>query len=399
MPGANALVVHGGGPTAVLNASLVGIVEECAVQSGIAKLYGASGGAAGLIGNALIDLSAEPLDSWPAIANSPGSVLGSSRKRLLDSDFDRMIDLLRRHRIRYVFLTGGNGTMEMALRLSDGCRACGYEASVIGVPKTIDNDLFGTDHTPGYASAARFFIHAFKFIGADNRALPGVTVVEVLGRDVGWLTAASLLAREQDDDAPHLVYFPERPLPFSELAADVERVYRQLGRAVIAVCEGQLDQNGEPFGADVRRTSRVPLALNLAHVLAQRLSKELGINARSEKPGLLGRSFAALASPVDLFESRECGRAAVRFAVSGESAAMVSIERVPGPVYRAAFGLTPIRDVSGRSRPFPAVWIPVSPALPSPDFATWLEPLLGPVQRLGRLEGSRATHPGHRPSA
>jgi len=210
----------------------------------------------------------------------------------------------------------------------------------------------------------------------------------VLGRDAGWLSAATLLAREQEDDAPHLVYLPERPLPFSRMASDVESVYRRLGRAVIAVCEGQLDENHEPFGADVRRTSRAPLALNLAHVLSMRLSKELGISARSEKPGLLGRSFASLASPVDLAEARECGRAAVRSALAGETAVMVSIERASNAPYQAVFGLVPIQDVSGRTRPFPEAWIPAHPTLASPDFAAWLDPLLGPIQTLGRLQQS-----------
>ena len=381
----NALVAHGGGPTCVLNASLAGIVEECHAQPRIATLYGAAGGAGGLLADSLTNLSAEPLENWPAIARSPGSVLGSSRQHLAATDFDRMVDLLRRHDIRYVFLTGGNGTMEMALRLSGACRAQAYEAFVIGVPKTIDNDLYGTDHTPGFPSAARFFIHALHFIGADNRALPGVTVVEVLGRDAGWLSAATLLARELDDDAPHLVYFPERPLPFAQLASDVESVYRRLGRAVIAVCEGQLDEHRSPFGADVRSTSRTPLALNLAHVLSMRLSKALGISARSEKPGLLGRSFAALASPVDLAEARQCGQAAVRLALAGETAVMVSIERIQDTPYQTAFGHVPIETVSGRTRPFPEKWIPGHPTLASPHFAAWLNPLLGPIPTLGRL--------------
>ena len=209
----------------------------------------------------------------------------------------------------------------------------GYEASVIGVPKTIDNDLYGTDHTPGFASAARFFIHGLRYIGADNRALPGVTVVEVLGRNAGWLAASTLLARQEPDDAPHLVYLPERRLPFQQLAADVELIYRKLGRVVVAVCEGQLDENGKPFGADTRTTSKVPLALNLAHVLSIKLTRSLGVNARSEKPGLLGRSFATLASPVDWTKRDVAVRRAVRFALRGETGKMVTLERVAGQGY------------------------------------------------------------------
>ncbi|MGA7409358.1 MAG: diphosphate--fructose-6-phosphate 1-phosphotransferase [Bryobacteraceae bacterium] len=381
-----ALVAHGGGPTAVLNASLVGIVEECRRHARIDSLYGALNGAAGLLDEHFVDLFAESQDTWDAIIHSPGSALGTSRKKLSDEDFGRMLETLRRHEIRYVFLTGGNGTMEMALKLSRVCRDAGYEASVIGVPKTIDNDLYGTDHTPGFASAARFFIHGLRFIGADNRALPGVTVVEVLGRNAGWLVASTLLARQEPDDAPHLVYLPERRLPFQQLAADVERVYRKLGRVVVAVCEGQLDENGEPFGADTRTTSKVPLALNLAHVLSMKLTHSLGVNARSEKPGLLGRSFGALASPVDLDEARRCGAAAMQFALRGETGKMVTLDRLAGDAYGTAVGLVSIENVAGRERLFPEAWMPHDATGDSPEFEAWLRPLIGPIHQLGKLD-------------
>jgi 6-phosphofructokinase len=342
-------------------------------------------GAVGLVDELFIDLYAEVAERWDAIARSPGSVLGSSRKNLRDEDFGRMLETLRRHEIRYVFLTGGNGTMQMALKLSNVCKHAGYEASVIGIPKTIDNDLFGTDHTPGFASAARFFVHGLRYIGADNRALPGVTVVEVLGRNAGWLVASTLLARQEGDDAPHLVYLPERRLPFAQLASDVEQVYRKLGRVVVAVCEGQLDEQGKPFGADVRMASGAPLALNLAHELSVRLSKSLGVSARSEKPGLLGRSFGALASAVDLAESRGCGAAAVGFALRGETGKMVTLERLEGHEYGTAVGLVPIEEVAGRERLFPPAWMPDGPTGGSVEFQRWVEPLVGPIHELGKL--------------
>src|SRR5262249_39685404 len=158
--------------------------------------------------------------------------------------------------------------------------------AVIGIPKTIDNDLAVTDHSPGYASTARFFASAVRDIGADNRALPTpVNIVEVLGRNAGWLAAATCFARHEPHDPPHLIYLPERPLPFAKLMADIEAVYRRIGRVVVAVCEGQLDETGNPFGADVRPGARHKLAMNLGHVLAMRVMRESGITARSEKPG------------------------------------------------------------------------------------------------------------------
>ena len=367
-----AVVIHGGGPTAVINASLAGVVEECRRHSAITGLYGAVKGD-------LVDLFAQDPAIWERVSLSPGSVLGSSRKKLEEQDYVEMVRVFQERDVRFVFLNGGNGTMETASRLS-------RDLQVIGIPKTIDNDLAGTDHTPGYGSAARFFAHALRDIGADNRALPGVSVVEVLGRNVGWLAAATSLARHRSGDAPHLIYFPERALPLDRLFADVERVYRKQGRCVIAVCEGQLDETGQPFGADVRTSSRAPLALNLAHVLAQRISAALKISARSEKPGLLGRSCAALASAVDREEARMCGAAAVRAAVAQESGKMVTLIRAPGSQYECSTGLVDLAEVAGRERPFPAYWIPDSADCDLPLFRAWAGPLIGTVEPLALLD-------------
>lgn len=382
----SAIVAHGGGPTTVLNSSLAGIVEECR-GAGIEKLYGALGGATGILEETFADLLAESDSFWVQAALSPGSILGSSRAKIAEHDFETMLNVLRRHDIRYIFLNGGNGTMELSLRLSEAIAKSSYEAFVIGVPKTIDNDLAMTDHSPGYASAARFFAYGLRDIGADNRALPGITVVEILGRNAGWLAAATIQARRHDDDAPHLIYMPERPLPFDRLAEDVERCYLRLGRAVIAVCEGQLDEKGEPFGADTRASSRAPLALNLAHVLSQRLSKSLQVSARSEKPGLLGRSCAALVSEVDRAEAFACGRAAVRAGLEGVAGKMITLERKPGPAYECNTGLADLAEVAARERLFPASWLPQEPTDDMPEFRAWLEPLTGCIAPLPHLGG------------
>jgi ATP-dependent phosphofructokinase / diphosphate-dependent phosphofructokinase len=381
----NALVAHGGGPTTVLNASLAAIVEECR-GAGIGKLFGALGGATGILQESFADLLAKPTLFWEAAALAPGSVLGSSREKVAEQDFHTMLDVLRRHDIRYVFLNGGNGTMELSLRLSETVRRSSYEAFVVGVPKTIDNDLAITDHSPGYASAARFFGYALRDIGADNRALPGITVVEILGRNAGWLAAATIQARHHPDDAPHLIYMPERPLPFDQLAADVEKCHARFGRAVIAICEGQLDDHGEPFGADTRASSRAPLALNLAHVLSQRLSKTLGLSARSEKPGLLGRSCSALVSDIDRSEALACGRAAVRAGLAGVTGKMITLERKPGAAYKCGTGLAELADVAAQERLFPRAWLPAQPTDDMPAFRAWLEPLTGPIPPIPLLD-------------
>jgi 6-phosphofructokinase 1 len=237
-----------------------------------------------------VDLLALDADLVRQVGEAPGSALGSSRLPLADEDFAHLLDTFRRTDVHTFFYTGGNGSMDTALRIARYARVAHFDLQGIGIPKTIDNDLRVTDRTPGYASTARFFACAARDVGEDNRSLPSpVCVLETLGRNAGWIVAATSLARHAEDDAPHLIYFPERRLSLDRIAADVERVYRRLGRVVVAVCEGQLDESGRPFGADVDRAgSEVQrLASNLGHTLARLLSEKLGIRARAEKPGLL----------------------------------------------------------------------------------------------------------------
>jgi 6-phosphofructokinase 1 len=210
--------------------------------------------------------------------------------------------------------------------------------------------------------------------------------VEILGRNAGWLAAATAFARTEPDDAPHLIYFPEKRLPLEKLLEDVHRVHSRLGRAVVAVCEGQLDADGNPFGADVRTSSRHPLALNLAHTLAQTISARLRVSARSEKPGLLGRSSVAHVAPHDRGEARLCGEAAVRAAVAGETGKMVTLVREPGASYRVRTSLTSLDAVANVERLFPEEWMGSSPDGPmSPQFRDYAAPLIGEVEPYARL--------------
>jgi len=243
----NALIAHGGGPTSVINASLVGLIEESRAQRTFAKLYGARFGIRGLLEEDFTELLGQDQKLVHAIARSPGSALGSSRFKLSDQDYGRILEILKKRDIRCFFYTGGNGSMDTALQLWRHANAAGHDVQVIGIPKTIDNDLCITDHAPGYASTAHFFAIAAREVGEDNRSLPPpISVLEVLGRNAGWVVAATALARTHDDDAPHLIYLPERPVSLDQIATDVERVYLRLGRVVIAVCEGQLDETGTP---------------------------------------------------------------------------------------------------------------------------------------------------------
>jgi 6-phosphofructokinase 1 len=236
---------------------------------------------------------------------------------------------------------------------------------VIGIPKTIDNDLLVTHHTPGYASTAYFFACAARDAGIDNASLPSpICILETLGRNAGWIVAATSLA-----NAAHLVYLPECRVSADRIAADVEAVYRTHGRAVIAVCEGQLDENGQPFGADVDRE----LASNLGHTMARMLTKKLGIRARAEKPGLIGRSCGLFARERDRREAYACGQAAARAALKGETGVMVALD-ADGATF-----LTPLETVAGKERLFPKEWISESGNAVTDEFRIWAEPLVGPV--------------------
>jgi 6-phosphofructokinase 1 len=363
--GFKALIAHGGGPTAVLNASLAGVVDEC---RGVASaLYGSTFGLTG----ERIDLLRISPEKIAAIAGTPGSAIGSSRAGLSTIDIARLVK-----DVDIVFYTGGNGSMQTALELSRHC-------PVIGIPKTIDNDLLVTHHTPGYASTGYFFACAARDVGVDNRSLPSpVCVLETLGRNSGWIVAATSLARTTPDDAPHLIYFPERPLSLDRIAADVEGVYLRLGRVVVAVCEGQLDETGSPFGADVDRPNSAThrLASNLGHTLARRLSEKLGLRARAEKPGLLGRSCGPYARERDRREAYECGRAAVRAAAEGQTGIMIALDRDGGTF------TTPLESVAGRERTFPVDWISPAGNNVESAFIDYAKPLIGEVPGYERLE-------------
>jgi 6-phosphofructokinase len=386
IPGRGAgVIVHSGGPTAVLNASLAGIVSECRKHASISAVFGARHGNAGLVEGNFVNLAT--LDLTP-VAESPGSVIGSSRKPIGKDAYPQVLDTLRGLNARYLFYTGGNGSMETALSLHSFAAEAGYDLRVLGIPKTIDNDLTATDHTPGYASCARFFAHAVRDVGEDNRALPPpVEIVEVLGRNVGWVAAATALARHYPDDPPHLIYLPECGLASERLCADVERVYRRLGRCMVVVCEGQKDTTGGWFGAEVdsQPGGRNMLPRNMGTTLARIISEGTGLRARAERPGLVGRSFAPLASEVDREESWRCGEAGVRAALEGRSGEMVAIERCGDSTYASRMKTVALERVAGVERHFPSEWISPDQNDVAAEFVAWLRPLVGPIAPHARL--------------
>jgi ATP-dependent phosphofructokinase / diphosphate-dependent phosphofructokinase len=375
----NALVAHSGGPTTVMNASLVGVIDEAREQNLCRTVYGARFGLQGILGEDFIDLSAQPTERVSAIRVVPGSALGTSRHEASEQDIIRILDIFQAHSVGFFFYTGGNGSMGTAREIHALAQRRGFDLQVVGIPKTIDNDLCRTDHSPGFASAARFAACAVRDIGTDNLALPNqVEIVEILGRNAGWLAASTAVARCRPCDAPHLIYFPENRLPRQSFLADVNRVYGQHKRCVVAVCEGQLDEHGEPFGADVREGSRGALAQNLAHRLALLVTNELGLRARSEKPGLLGRSSQEHALTPDRDEAYACGRAAVRAAAAQQGGTMVTLQCTRAP-YRFNTGLAPLSEVALVERLLPQEYRAPQGNDVTAAFLSYIAPLVGEI--------------------
>lgn len=364
----------------MLNASLAGVIDGC--RDRVGGLFGARFGVSGLLEDDLADLLAVSQWSVRSAARTPGSAIGSSRRALDDAGYERVLAGLRARDIGVLFYTGGNGSMHTALEISRRTQASGQTLQVIGIPKTIDNDLLVTHHTPGYASTGYFFACAAREAGIDNRSLPSpVCVLETLGRNAGWITAATALARVSDDDAPHLIYLPERRVSLDRIAADVERVYRRLGRVVVAVCEGQRDEGGVAFGAEMDRAGSAEheLASNLGHTLARLITQKTGLRARAEKPGLMGRSCGPFARESDRRDAYDCGRAAVRAALAGESEVMVALNA------GSTTFLTPLAAVAGTERALPAEWISAEGNDVTADFRAYAAPLIGEVQGYGAM--------------
>lgn len=386
---ASALIAQGGGPTPVMNATLVAAIRQVReVGRTIPRFLGSAYGLRGIMRDQVYDLLKQDRTVLDALMEAPGAALGSSREKLSGQDMEQLLESFQRHDVRWFFYNGGNGSMGTALDVEQYARDAGYELQVIGVPKTVDNDVMETDHTPGYGSAARFWAHAVRDMGLDHLALPSpILICEVMGRNVGWVAAATAFARCYAEDAPHLIYCPERPLVRAKLLADIEGVYRRLGRVFVCICEGQLDENGEPFGADVDRpeSPQHRLASNLGHAVGRFVNKELRLRVRCERPSLLGRSSTAFVSEVDRREAELCGREAVRAAIRGETGKMVALQRGTGARYVSMATLEPLEKVARRERALPPEFMAENGRDVTSQFLEYADPLVGEVRCFPRL--------------
>lgn len=390
------VVGQSGGPTVAINSTLVGIIHEALEHPQISAVYGAVNGIEGVLSEDFIDLGRESPQTLEGLRHTPAAALGTVRHKVKEEEYDRILEVFRAHNVRYFLYVGGNDSMDTAHQLHLLADGVGYELHVVGVPKTVDNDLVGTDHCPGYGSAARFVAIALRDTGRDTEAMgrsSPVKIVEIMGRNAGWLTAASALARDEEGDSPHLIYLPERRLPKEKLIADVKCEVDRRGYVVIAMSEGVEDENGLPLGEALVRSEVDAFGHRMkggcsdgAEML---IREELGLKVRIDKPNYLQRSMMIAASSVDLDEAYRVGRAAVQAVVSGQSDVMVTLVRQPGPVYYCDTGLAPLAEIANKERRLPDEYIAPSGHDVTSAFVEWARPLIGdplpPYARLARI--------------
>jgi 6-phosphofructokinase len=382
----NALYGQSGGPTMVINASLVGALQEAEKGDAIEKFYGARNGLRGIVDEDLINLSRESKRTIEGIMHTPSAALGSIRRKPSPDDLERSLDVFEAHNIRYFFYNGGDDSQLACHMMGQAARKRKYEMRIIGVPKTIDNNLVITDTCPGYGSAARFVASWAVFSGCDNLALGDVLILEIMGRNEGWLTAATALARRAESDPPHLIYLPEAPITRTQFLRDVRRKMKELnGRCVIAASEGTQFKGEGPITVSKKKDAFGHVQLGgAAMTLATILENEFKYKVRWDKPGTSHRCFQYCVSQVDLDQAYAVGAAAVRHAVKGESGKMVTIVRKTGRRFSWTTGLTSQRSVAGKSRAMPAGMIAESRNDVTREFMDYAAPLVaGPGEAFG----------------
>ena len=378
------LVAQGGGPTAVINQSLVGVALEARRFGAIERIYGARHGVRGIVNEDFVDLTQETHHNLELVASTPSSALGSTRDKPDLAYCREIFKVLQAHQIEHFFYIGGNDSSDTVRIVSLEAQQARYPLRCMHIPKTIDNDLVGNDHTPGFPSAARFVALAFAGANLDNAALPGVYVGVVMGRHAGFLTAASTLGKKFPDDGPHLIYVPERTFVLDDFLADVKSTYERYGRCVIAVSEGIHDASGAPIAAMLAKDlehdahGNVQLSGNgaLADLLCEEIKSKLKIKrVRGDTFGYLQRSFIGCVSDVDQREAREVGEKAVQYAMWGGSDGSVAIKRTG--FYSVDYELLPLEAVAGKTRVMEDEFITDSGTDVTDAFRMYLRPLLG----------------------
>jgi 6-phosphofructokinase len=380
----NVLVGQSGGPTSVINASVAGIINEALNHECVDEVYGALNGVLGILHEDLIDLASESQQQIRALRHTPGAALGTCRYKLKkEQDFARVIEVFKAHNIRYFFYIGGNDSQDTADKISKHAQAQGYELRVIGVPKTIDNDLAGTDHCPGYGSVLKYLATTVKEIACDNEAMGQgdlVSIVEAMGRSAGWIAAGTALAKRRDHphDPPHIILLPEIAFNQEKVLEDVRRILKREKFCMIVVAEGLVDGDGNYLAADAAQDAFGHARLGGAGAaLGEIIEANIpGVKVRVANPGLMQRAASHLASKTDSDEAFLAGQAAVKAAINGETDKMVTLVRGETDHYTCDTGLTPLTEIANGVKKLPREWINEDGVSMNFQFLRYAQPLI-----------------------
>jgi 6-phosphofructokinase 1 len=395
----NAIIGQSGGPTAVINQSLVGLIEGIKQAGHIDQILGARHGVKGIVGESFVNLKTVKSELLERVANTPAAALGSTRDKPDAAYCEKIFNVFSKNNVRYFFYIGGNDSADTARIIYDLAKSKSYELRVFHVPKTIDNDLRVHDHCPGFGSAAKFVATAMLGDNYDNKSLPGIKINIIMGRNAGFLTGAAVLARQNEGDGPHLIYVPEVPLSQDKLLGDVDRAYRKYGRCVLAVSEGIVRPDGstwtETMSENLDRDSHGNVQLSgigaLGDFLADLIKKRLGstssrkLRVRADTYGYLQRSFPGCISDVDAREARRVGRMAVKYALADQPEGSVAMRRLPGAAYSIDTFLTPLATVAKETREMDPNFLAEGNNV-TEAFVDYVRPLIGELPRVGSLD-------------
>ena len=376
----NLLIIHGGAPSAVINASLFGAIMQAKRQPEIRHIYGALGGSLAAARGEFIDLGAVEEEKLRLLPSSPSSAIGTSRDHLEPQDYEAIAKTVAERGVGIVCFNGGNGSMDACGKVYAACQKLGVQVRVVGIPKTMDNDIAVTDHAPGYGSAARYMAASVAEVCCDVRGLPiHIAVVEAMGRSAGWVAAASALAEESGAGGPDLIYLPERPFEEERFLSDVQGLIARKGCGVVVASEGLHYQDGTPIVEPIMTVGRATYFGDVGAHLANLIIRRLGYKARSEKPGILGRASIAWQSAADREEAVLAGQEAVRAAAAGQTGVMVGFERISDEPYAVKTVLIPIEQVMLTEKTLPDAFINAEGNGVTEAFKRWCRPLVGPL--------------------
>ncbi len=397
----NAIIGQSGGPTSVINASMVGVVDAARRNRNIDRVFGMRFGIEGVLNDHLLDLGAESPETLKALRQAPSSALGSSRHKLKDDDLEPILKRLKQYNVRYFFMIGGNDTMDTIHRVTKYANEQGYEMMGVGIPKTVDNDLFGVDHTPGFPSAGRYVALSVLQGGRlarDMQRVDPFVIFQTVGRSAGWLPAAAALGKKKPEDPPHIILLPERPFEKDQFLAAAEKAQKRFGFVSIVCGEGVTNADGTPLSASqtTDKFGNVEFGAaggtSAAMMLHRMLSSEFGWRGEFQVTESLQMCAADRGVKLDYDEAYGCGKEAVRLATTGVSGKMVTIERLSkkGEPYQAGFGTIDLSEVAIHARPMPDKYISKDGLFVSKAFHDYAAPLIGELPEYASLNLKKA---------